>query len=52
MTLDPQPQDSKNNLLFKLCQSMSNSLSGIYAPKAGDSNNDLLRKLLNLFRAQ
>jgi hypothetical protein len=51
MTLDPQPKDSDNNLLFKWCQSMSNSLAGIHAPKIGDSDNVLLRKLLNLFRA-
>ncbi len=50
MTNFPEFHDSKNRLLFKWCQSLSQRHGGAFAPQIADTDNNLLRKILSLFR--
>ena len=51
MFTDPTPVwgDTKNVLLQKICQMVNDAASGNHPPKPGDSDNNLLFKLTNLF---
>ena len=51
MFTDPTPVwgDSNNVLLQKICQTLNSDLSGNHPPRQGDSDNNLLFKIANLF---
>lgn len=51
MFTDPTPVwgDTKHVLLQKICQTVNNNWSGNHPPHPGDSDNDLLLKIANLF---
>jgi len=50
MTLFPESSDSKNRSLYKWCLTLSLRHGGQFAPVVSDTDNNLLRKILNLFR--
>lgn len=50
MNLNAESTDSRNVLLAKWCKTLSDRKGNQNPPRSADSDNDLLRKILSLFR--